>query len=323
MTKTRILLTRRWPEAVEAELRDRHELVVDADDRKLTPDALRAAMRQFDVLCPTVSDRIDASIIQVPGATVRLIANYGAGVDHIDLDAARAAGIPVTNTPGVLTDSTAELALLLMLMASRRAGEGERELRAGRWTGWRPTHLMGRSLAGLRLGLVGFGRIGQETARRASQALGMRIAYHARRRVATDIEARFGAEYFDSLAGLAAASDVLSLHCHGGPETHHLIDAGVFERMKPGAILVNTARGSVVDERALVAALASGRIAGAGLDVYEREPAIEQALLGFENVVLLPHLGSATVETRTAMGRRAALNIESFLAGRELPDRVA
>jgi lactate dehydrogenase-like 2-hydroxyacid dehydrogenase len=317
-----LLLTRRWPEVVEADLCSRYTVTLNADDRRLTSEELVAAMRSYDVLCPTVSDRIDAAVIATPSASVRLIANYGAGVDHIDLAAARAAGILVSNTPDVLTDSTAELAVLLMLMVSRRAGEGERELRAGRWAGWRPMHMMGQSLAGKRLGLVGFGRIGQGTARRAVHALGMRIAYHSRRRMPAEVEAEFDAEYFPSLEALAAASDVLSLHCNGGAETRHLINAQILAGMKRSALLINTARGSVIDERALATALASGLIAGAGLDVYEREPAVDQVLLGIENVVLLPHLGSATLETRVAMGRRTVANIDRFLAGQALLDRV-
>lgn len=322
MRKPSVLLTRRWPESVEIDLASRYALSLNRDDHRMAQDELCAAMRTHDVLCPTVSDRIDATVLSTPGARVRLVANYGVGVDHIDLAAAKAAGIAVSNTPGVLTDATAELALLLMLMASRRAGEGERELRAGRWIGWGPTHLMGQGLAGKRLGLVGFGRIGQATAQRAMHALGMRIAYTSRRRVAPEVEALYQAEYFDSLEALAATADVLSLHCSGGAQTRHLVNARVLARMKKSALLINTARGSVVDERALAAALADGTIAGAGLDVYEREPAVDQALLALDNVVLLPHLGSATLETRVAMGQRAVANIDRFLAGEQLLDPV-
>jgi lactate dehydrogenase-like 2-hydroxyacid dehydrogenase len=318
----RILLTRRWPDQVESALRARYEVVVDPDDRKLTADELREAMRAFDILCPTVTDRIDASILSVPDRRVRLIANYGAGVDHIDLAAARAAGLPVSNTPDVLTEATAELAVLLMMMVSRRAGEGERELRAGAWAGWRPTHLLGRSLRGKTLGLVGFGRIGQATARLASQALGVRIAYHGRRRAPAEIEAETGAVYVDTLGKLAAAVDVLSLHCPGGADNRHMIDRALLAKMKPGAILINTARGPLVNETDLAEAINSGHIWGAGLDVHEHEPAITEALLTLPNVVLLPHLGSADIETRTAMGMRALANVEHFLASGDLLDRV-
>lgn len=317
--KSKILISRRWPQAVEARLAARYDVTLNETDAPLTLDQLRAAMTEYDALCPTVSDRIPAEVLFAPDARVRILANYGAGYEHIDLEAAKAAGIAVTNTPDVLTDATAELALLLMLMASRRAGEGERELRAGEWSGWRPTHLLGQSLAGKTLGLVGYGRIAQATARRARAALGMTIAYHSRRRAADED----GAVYFDSLEGLAETADVLSLHTPGGPQTHHMINAALLKRMKPSAILINTARGSVVNEDDLARALTEGVIAGAGLDVYQGEPAINRALLAAPNAVLLPHLGSATLETRTAMGMRVADNLDRFFDGEPLLDRVA
>lgn len=317
--KPKILLSRRWPQAVEARLSDRYEVTLNEGDTPLTLEQFLAAMGDYDALCPTVSDKVSASILSASGARVRIIANYGAGYDHIDLEAAKAAGIVVTNTPEVLTDATAELAVLLMLMASRRAGEGERELRAGEWSGWRPTHLLGQSLAGKTLGLVGYGRIARATAERAKAALGMRIAYHSRRR-ADDED---GAVYFDTLDALAEAADVLSLHTPGGPQTHHMVDAALLKRMKPTAILINTARGSVVNENDLAQALIKGVIAGAGLDVYQGEPAINPALLAAPNAVLLPHLGSATRETREAMGMRVADNLDRFFEGEPLLDRVA
>lgn len=318
----RILLTRRWPDAVETHLRERYDVTVDPDDRPLTAAELVRAMGQYDAICPTVTDRIGAAILSVPGPRVRILGNYGAGFEHIDLAAAQAAGIIVTNTPDVLTDATADLAILLMLMASRRAGEGERELRAGQWTGWRPTHLMGQGLAGKRLGLVGFGRIARATAARA-RTFGLSIAYHSRRRADPAVEAALDAVHVDSLAALAATSDVLSLHCPGGPATRHLVDAGLLARMKPTSILVNTARGSVVKEDDLAAALKDGTIAAAGLDVFEGEPAVNPALVDLPNAVLLPHLGSATRETRIAMGMRVAANLERFFAGEAPHDRVA
>ena len=302
-------------------MEQRYRMSVDQGDRKLDQADLFASMREFDVLCPTVSDRIDGHILRADHRTVRLIASYGAGVDHIDLDAARLAGISVSNTPDVVTEATADLALLLMLMASRRAGEGERELRAGRWSGWRPTHMLGQSLSGKLLGLVGFGRIGQATAMRA-RAIGMRIAYFARSRAASDAESRVGGEYEPSLSSLAARADVLSLHCPGGTETRHLVNAELLSWMKPNAILVNTARGSVLDECALASALASGGIAAAALDVFEDEPIVNAALMQLENAVLLPHLGSATREARIAMGMRVVANIDRFVAGQDLLDRV-
>ncbi|MFV3077468.1 2-hydroxyacid dehydrogenase [Niveispirillum fermenti] len=318
----RILLTRRWPEAVETYLRERYDVTVDPDDRPLTEAELVRAMGDYDAICPTVTDRIGAAILSVPAPRLRMLGNYGAGFEHIDLAAAKAAGIIVTNTPDVLTDATADLAILLMLMASRRAGEGERELRAGRWTGWRPTHLMGQGLAGKRLGLVGFGRIAQATAARA-RAFGLSIAYHSRRRADPAVEATLDAVHVGSLEELAATSDVLSLHCPGGPATRHLVDAGLLARMKPTSILVNTARGSVVKEDDLAAALKDGTIAAAGLDVFEGEPAVNPALVDLPNAVLLPHLGSATRETRIAMGMRVAANLERFFAGEVPHDRVA
>jgi lactate dehydrogenase-like 2-hydroxyacid dehydrogenase len=321
MTRPSILITRRWPKPIEDRLMERYDVHLNMDDQPMDRAALMDAMRRFDALCPTVSDRIDAEILGVTDRRVRIVASYGVGYEHIDLAAARDAGVIVTNTPDVLTDTTAELAVLLMLMVSRRAGEGEREIRAGRWTGWRPTHLMGSSLGGKTLGLVGFGRIAKATAQRAQAALGMKIAYFSRS-PAPAADLGFDARFVPSLAQLVEEADVLSLHCPGGAETRHLINADTLARMKPGAILINTARGSVVDEAALADALAAGRIAGAGLDVFEREPQVAEKLLGLESVVLLPHLGSATIETRTAMGMRVAANLDSFFAGEEPPDRL-
>ena len=318
----RLFVTRRWAAEVEHALAARYDVTLNGSDARLDHAALVHAMRTADILCPTVSDTIDADLIASARATVKLIANYGAGVDHIDLDAARVANILVSNTPDVLTDATAELAVLLILMASRRAGEGERELRAGRWTGWRPTHLLGQGVSGRLLGLIGFGRIGQATAARAL-ALGMRIAYHAPRRASAAIEARHHCSFIESLDELVTRADVISLHCRGGAETRHLVDARLLALMKPTAILVNTARGTVVNEHDLAAALAGGRIAAAGLDVFEHEPAVDPALLALDNVVLLPHLGSATRETRVAMGMRVLANIDRFVATGEVLDRVA
>jgi lactate dehydrogenase-like 2-hydroxyacid dehydrogenase len=316
--RPRVLLTRRWPQAVEDRLAAKYDLTINAEDVPMSASQLATALCENEAVCPTVSDRITAAVITTPARRARLLGNFGAGFEHIDLDAARAAGIQVSNTPDVLTDATADIALTLILMASRRAAEGERELREGRWTGWRPTHLLGRSLTGKTLGLVGYGRIARATADRA-RAFGMRIAYHSRRRA----EDEGDAVYHASLEDLAETADVLSLHTPGGSETRHMVDARLLGRMKPGSILINTARGSVVDEAALAHALCTGVIAAAGLDVYEREPVIEPALLSLENVVLLPHLGSATLETRTAMGMKVADNLDAFFAGEALVDRVA
>lgn len=318
----RVLVTRRWPAEVEQALAERFDVVLNDSDQPLSQADLAAAMGEFDVLCPTVSDRIDAAVIN-GGDRVKLIANYGVGFDHIDLLTAQAKGIPVTNTPGVLTDATADIALTLMLMATRRAGEGERELREGRWSGWRPTHLVGSALHGKVLGLVGMGRIAVATARRAHHGFGMKIAYYARRPADADVVAELGAEFHPVLTDLLGAADVVSLHVPGGPETANLIDASALSYMKRGSYLINTARGGVVDHDALADALRSGQLAGAGLDVYPQEPKVPQALLGLESVVLLPHLGSANAETRIAMGMKALANVVAFAEGKPLPDPVA
>lgn len=318
----RVLVTRRWPDEVERALRERFEVVLNEADRALNAAELAQAMGEFDVICPTVSDKIDAEVID-GGDRVKLIANYGVGFDHIDLAAARAKGIAVTNTPGVLTDATADIAMTLLLMAARRAGQAERELRAGRWRGWRPTHLIGSSLKDKVLGLVGMGRIAIATARRAHHGFGMRIAYYARREcdpaVAEELEAAFHPE----LISLLGASDFVSLHVPGGTETAKLIDAAALAAMQPGSYLINTARGGIVDHDALAEALRSGQLAGAGLDVYPHEPQVPEALLDLENAVLLPHLGSANIETRIAMGMKALANIEAFARGEPMPDRIA
>lgn len=316
-----VLVTRRLPDAVEAALRSRFRVVQDQPDRPLTEAGLREALRAHDALLCTVSDRLPASCFAGGGSRARIVANFGAGVEHIALDAARVAGIIVTNTPDVLTDDTADLAILLMLAVLRRAGEGERELRELRWTGWRPTHLLGRRLTGRTLGIVGYGRIGRAVAQRARAAFGMPVLVWTR--TPSPADAGSGVRFVQSLDEMLRAVDVLSLHCPASPVTTHLIGAAQFARMRPGAILINTARGDVVDEAALVEALGAGRIAGAGLDVYEREPTVHPGLLERENVVLLPHLGSATHETREAMGMRALANLEAFFAGEPPPDRVA
>ncbi|MBG6120818.1 MULTISPECIES: 2-hydroxyacid dehydrogenase [unclassified Sphingobium] len=322
VNKPRILVTRKWPERVEALIAQRYDATFNDSDVALTSAQLAAAMRDFDAICPTITDRLDASILGVAGRRVQIIANYGAGVDHIDLAAARAAGIVATNTPGVLTDATADIAITLMLMTTRRAGEGERELRAGQWTGWRPTHLLGTSLRGKTLGLVGFGRIAQAMAERARFGFGMDIVYFSRRPGPQEDEQRLGARFVPSLVDLVAQSDVVSLHIPGGAETRNIIDAAIFAHMAPHAILINTARGDVVDEGALIDALEAGRIGGAGLDVFAGEPHVSQRLRDAPNTVLLPHLGSATRETREAMGMRALANLDDWREGRTPRDSL-
>lgn len=322
MTRPTVLVTRRLPDPVQARLAERYEVRFNDDDAPMDAAALSDALCRFDALVPTITDRITAEMIAQPGRRARMLANFGAGLDHIDLNAAREHGLPVSNTPDALTDATAELAILLMLMASRRAGEGERELRGGQWTGWRPTHLIGQGLGGRTLGLIGFGRIAQATARRA-RALGMNIAFYNRSTPPEAVTAALEARRMASPEALVAGADIVSLHVPGGADTHHLVNAELLAAMRPGAILVNTARGTVVDEAALADALDRGTIAAAALDVYEGEPRVHPGLLAHSRSVLLPHLGSATIETRTAMGMQAIANLDAFFAGQEPPNRVA
>ena len=322
MTKPKILVTRRWPAAAEDYVREHYDATINMGER-LTKDQLIAAMREFDGICPSGGDKIDAEVLGTPGARVRIIANFGVGFEHIDVAAAKAAGIVATNTPDVLSDATADIAILLMLMTSRRAYEGEQQVRTGIWRGWGARHLLGQSLDGKVLGLYGMGRIGQSAARKAKAAFGMKIAYHSRNPVAPEIERELDAIYCPSLKALAEVADVLSLHAPGGPGTHHAVDAALLAAMKPTSILINTARGTLVDEAALVEALKARTIWAAGLDVFEKEPAVHPGLLDLPNVSLLPHLGSATIETRVAMGLRAAHNLDAFFAGQPPQDRIA
>ncbi|MGF1660081.1 MAG: 2-hydroxyacid dehydrogenase [Rubrimonas sp.] len=321
MTKPRLLLTRRWPEPCEAALREVFDVTAPRTDAPMPPAALAAALAAHDAAAVTVTDRLDAAALR--GARARILANYGVGVSHIDLDAARAGGIVVTNTPDVLTDATADLAMGLLIAAARRIGEGERELRGGLWTGWRPTHMIGAQVTGATLGIIGFGRIGQAMARRARHGFGMRVIFQNRSPVSPDICAELGAEPRESVDAVLAEADFVSLHCPGGGANRHLIDARRLALMKPTAILINTARGEVIDEAALAQALAVRRIAAAALDVFEAEPAVHPALFDLDNAVLAPHLGSATAETRVAMGMRALDNLRAFFEGRPPPDRVA
>lgn len=322
MTKPIVVVTRRLPGEVEAEVARDFDARFNPDDRPFTPDQLKEALRTADAILPTVTDKLTADVLSVEPMRTRLLANFGVGFNHIDVAAARARGLAVSNTPDVLTDATADLALTLLLMTARRAGEGERHLRAGQWTGWRPTHMLGTHVTGKTLGLVGMGRIARAVARRAHHGFGMRVLFHDPYPPTPAEAAALGAEPVASLDELFAGSDFVSLHCPATPETRHLVNAERLGQMRRGAILVNTARGDVVDEAALVTALQAGTIAGAGLDVFEREPQVTAALLEMENVVLLPHLGSATRETRVAMGLRALENLRLFFAGQPLRDRV-
>ena len=324
MPTPKILLTRRWPSEVEHYLSQRYDVTVNENDTPPDAAALQAALATYDAVCPTVTDKLTAEVLAgAAGGKVKILGNYGVGVSHIDLQACKRLGIAVTNTPDVLTEATAEIAIVLMLMAARRAGEGERQVRAHQWDGWAPTRMIGADITGKTLGLIGFGRIGQATAQKAHHGFGMKVIYHSRKRATPEVEARTGGQHCASVDDLLERADFVSLHCPGGAETRHLLNAARLDRMKRSAFLINTARGEVVDEAALVEALRNRVIAGAGLDVYEHEPRVPEAFLGLENVVLLPHLGSATLETRVAMGMRVAENLERFFAGLEPNDRVA
>lgn len=325
MPRPVVVVTRKLPPAVEAQLSERYDARLNRSDTPLSSVALSDAMRIADGVLCTVTDRITAAHIETPSRRAKVLANFGAGVNHIDLDAARRAGVIVTNTPDVVTDDTADLTLALILMTSRRLGEGERHLRSGAWSGWRPTHMLGRSLRGGTLGVIGYGRIGRAVARRAVDALGMRVQWWAPREPRIEDDASAGpasAERVDSLETLLRTSDVVSLHCPATPETRHLMNHARLRLMQKHAFLINTARGTVVDEHALVQVIREQIIAGAGLDVYEFEPTVLPDLRDFENVVLLPHLGTATLETRVAMGERTLRNLEAALAGDVPPDRV-
>ncbi len=321
--KPKILLTRRWPAEVQNYLAARYDITLNERDTLPGPEDLRSALRSHDAVCPTVTDRLSSEILQAGAGKVKILGNYGVGVSHIDLEECKRLGIIVTNTPDVLTEPTADIALTLMLMAARGAGAGEREIRKRAWPGWGPMRNLGAEVTGRTLGLIGFGRIGQATARKAHFGFGMRVIYFSRRRAPAEVEAQTGASHRASLEELLAEADFVSLHCPGGAPNRHLIDARRLGQMKKTAFLINTARGEVVDEQALAQALRNGVIAGAGLDVYEHEPRVPEELLALENIVLLPHLGSATLETRTAMGMRVAKNLDSFFAGTTPPDRVA
>ncbi|MDM9626047.1 D-glycerate dehydrogenase [Rhizobium sp. S152] len=322
MSRPKILLTRRWPSAVEAVLAERFEATFNTDDLPMLPDAIAEALGTHDAVLPTVSDKLPASVFE-GDIRAKVLGNFGVGYNHIDIAAAKAKGIAVTNTPGVLTDCTADIAMLLLLSVARRGGEGERQVRAGEWKGWCPTHMIGTKVTGKTVGIIGFGRIGKAFAQRCHFGFGMDVVFFNRSTVDPAEAARYGARQLATVEEVLAVADFVSLHCPGGAENRHLMNASRFAAMKPGAYLINTARGDVVDEAALISALADGVIRGAGLDVYEAEPQVPEALSGLENVVLLPHLGSATEETRNAMGMKVVDNITAFFEGREPPDRVA
>ncbi|MBO6804330.1 MAG: D-glycerate dehydrogenase, partial [Thalassospira sp.] len=312
---------RKLPEAIETRMMELFDARLNIDDAPMSKQELIDAVKEADVLVPTVTDKIDAAVLAHAGPNLRLIANFGTGVDHVDLQTARSRGITVTNTPDVLTEDTADMTMALILSVSRRLAEGERLIRKGEWAGWGPTLMLGHRIWGKRLGIVGMGRIGRALARRA-KGFGLSVHYHNRRRVHPDIEEELDATYWESLDQMLAHVDVISVNCPHTPATYHLLSARRLKLMQPHAILVNTARGEIVDEPALTRMLADGEIAGAGLDVFEHEPAVNPKLLELQNAVLLPHMGSATIEGRVDMGEKVLINIKTFVDGHTPPDRV-
>ena len=321
IAKPRIVVTAKLLDSVEARMAELFDVRFNPDDHPFSRDELAEAMADCDVLVPTVSDRIDADLLKGAPDRLKMIANFGAGVDHIDLAAAQARRITVTNTPGVFTEDTADMTLALILSVPRRLNEGEKLVRSGAWNGWRPSGMLGHRVGGKTLGIIGFGRIGEAVARRA-RAFGLNILYNKRRRLPPMLEEELGVTYEPDLDRLVARSDIVSLHAPLTEETRGLIDAGRLSAMKPNAYLINTSRGELVDENALIEALETGRIGGAGLDVYTHEPAVDGRLLALDNVVLLPHLGSATFEGREASGERVIANIRIWADGHRPPDQV-
>lgn len=319
--KLKIVVTRKLPPSVELRLMELFDTKLNDDDHIFSQEELSQAVKSADVLVSTVTDQINEKVIGNVGKQFRLIAQFGAGIDNIDINATNKKGITVTNTPGVLTDDTADVTLALILSVPRRLQEGAKLLEDGKFSGWSPTWMMGRRVAGKRLGIIGMGRIGQAVAHR-SRAFGMQIHYHNRKPVSSKVSEQLEATYWESLDQMLAHVDIISINCPHTPATFHLLNFRRLERCKPEAFIVNTSRGEVIDEAALAKALKSGHIAGAGLDVFEREPLVNEELLGLPNVVLLPHMGSATLEGRIEMGEKVIVNIKTFADGHKPPDRV-
>jgi glyoxylate reductase len=316
-----VIVTRRLPDGIEARMRDLFDVRLNVSDTPMDATALKEAVKTAEILVPTVTDRVGTEIIEAAGPQLKLIANFGVGFNHIDVKTARARGIAVTNTPGVLTDATADITMTLLLAVTRRAVEGSDVLRSGKFAGWNPTWMMGVGLRGRTLGIVGMGRIGEAVAQR-SRAFGMKIHYHNRKRVSAEVERELEATFWPDLDRMIPEMDIVSLNCPSTPETFHLMSAERIGRMKKSAYLINSARGDIVDEAALADALEKGAIAGAGLDVFEKEPKVEPRLLTQKNAVLFPHLGSSTIEARTGMGEKVIANILAFTGGQKLPDLV-
>jgi len=319
--KPLVVVTRKLPDVIETRMMELFDTRLSPDDDPMTQQQLIDAVKLADVLVPTVTDRIDRAVIEAAGPQLKLIASFGTGVDHIDNKAARERGIVVTNTPGVLTEDTADMTMALILAVARRLAEGERLVRSGQWKGWGPTTMLGHRIWGKRLGILGMGRIGQAVARRA-RAFGMSIHYHNRRRVHPDIEQELEATYWESLDQMLSRMDVISINCPHTPATYHLLSERRLKLLRPHCYVVNTSRGEVIDENALTRMLSKGELAGAGLDVFEHEPAVNPKLIKLDNVVLLPHMGSATIEGRIDMGEKVIVNIKTFIDGHKPPDRV-
>ncbi len=319
--KTKIILTRRLSDTIETRMRELFNATLNQTDQPFTQEQLIQAVKTADVLVPTVTDSLSASVIEQAGPQLRLIASFGTGVDHIDVKAAREKGITVTNTPGVLSEDTADVAMSLILAVPRRIVQGDIKVRSGQWDGWSPTGMLGHRINGKRLGIIGMGSIGQAIARRA-KAFGMSIHYHNRKAVHPSIETELEATYWETIEQMLPRVDIISINCPSTPATHHLLNKERLSLLSPHSYLVNTGRGDVIDEMALIELLKENKIAGAGLDVYEHEPVISSALIDLPNVVLLPHIGSATIEGRQAMGDKVIINIQTFLDGHTPPDRV-
>ncbi len=319
--KPKVVVTRKLPDAIETRMMELFDVQLNLSDEPMSRAQIQEAMQSADVLVPTVTDRIDAPLLAQAGDRLKLIASFGTGVDHIDLKTARQRGITVTNTPGVLTDDTADMTMALILAVPRRLTEGERVIRSGEWTGWSPIGLLGHRITGKRLGLIGMGRIGSAVARRG-RGFGLSIHYHNRRRVPEELEEELEATYWESLDQMLSRMDIISVNCPHTPATYHLLSARRLKLLRPTAYIVNTSRGEVIDEDALTRMLNAGEISGAGLDVFEHEPAVNPKLLQLDNVTLLPHMGSATIEGRLDMGEKVIINIKTFVDGHTPPDRV-
>lgn len=322
MSKLKIIVSRAWPAEVEATLKEKYDVQLNNNDVAMTKDEMKEALGNCDAFLPTVTDPVDAEVLSAEPLRAKFIGNFGVGFNHIDLDAAKARGLTVTNTPEVLTDCTADIAMALMLTVARRTSEGERHLRSNSWTGWRPTHMLGTKVTGKTLGLIGMGRIAQAMAKRAHHGFGMKIIFSDPYPPPASVIKEFDAKQCDSIDEVLANSDFVSIHCPGGKDTYHLLNKENLAKMKPTAYLINTARGDVVDNDALIDALKNGTIAGAGLDVFEGEPNLDERFLDIENAVLLPHLGSASTETRVAMGNRVLENLAAFEAGNMPRDKL-